>query len=70
MIDIGNAEEVIITLTMVVAMGVPENEQTANNFEAITHVIVNIREIVTRNISLQPLFNVCYMEQLTTFHLA
>ena len=47
---------------MIVDLADPEDDQTANNFEVITRVIVNISEIATGNISLQPLINVRYME--------
>ena len=53
---------------MIVDLADPEDDQTANNFEVITRVIVNISDVVARNISLQPLINVCYMEQLATFN--
>ena len=47
---------------MIVDLADPEDDQTANNFEVITRVIVNISEIATGNISLQPLINVRYMD--------
>ena len=68
MIDTENAEEVVNNLTIIVDLAVSEDDQTANNFEVITRVIANISEIATRNISLQPLLNVCYMEWLITFN--
>ena len=68
MINTENAEEVVNNLTMIVDLADPEGDQTANNFEVITRVIVDISDVVTRNISLQPLINVCYMEQLVTFN--
>ena len=68
MVNTENAEEVVNNLTMIVDLADPEDDQTADNFEAITRVIVDISDVVTRNISLQPLINVCYMEQLITFN--
>lgn len=68
MINTENAEEVVNNLTMIVDLADPEGDQTANNFEVITRVIVDISDVVTRNISLQPLINVRYMEQLVTFN--
>lgn len=68
MINTENAEEVVNNLTMIVDLADPEDDQTADNFEAITRVIVDISDVVTRNISLQPLINVRYMDQLVTFN--
>ena len=68
MVNTENAEEVVNNLTMIVDLADPEDDQTANNFEVITRVIVDISDVVTGNISLQPLINVCYMEQLVTFN--
>ena len=68
MVNTENAEEVVNNLTMIVDLADPEDDQTADNFEAITRVIVDISDVVTGNISLQPLINVCYMEQLVTFN--
>lgn len=68
MINTENAEEVVNNLTMIVDLADPEDDQTADNFEVITRVIVDISDVVTRNISLQPLINVRYMEQLVTFN--
>ena len=68
MVNTENAEEVVNNLTMIVDLADPEDDQTADNFEAITRVIVDISDVVTRNISLQPLINVRYMDKLVTFN--